>query len=53
MEYDTTLAKQAYALAEKWDSARETPASKLPFSPDDIKSLNSNQKSAYPQRISL
>jgi leukotriene-A4 hydrolase len=46
MEYDLTLAQQAYELAEKWhSSASEADTSKLPFGPKDLDNFNSNQKS--------
>lgn len=45
MEYDLTLAQQAYELAEKWHSSRsEAEVSKLPFGPKDLDNFNSNQK---------
>jgi hypothetical protein len=42
MEFDTSLADSAYALAKKWDSARGQ-AHFPEFSPDDIEGWNSNQ----------
>lgn len=50
MEYDTTLAVEAYDLAVRWDAARATDASSLPFSKDDLSKLDSNQISASPSR---
>jgi leukotriene-A4 hydrolase len=46
MEYDTSLATEAYELADRWDTARDMPLDKLPFSPNDVAKLSSNQKSA-------
>ncbi|KAG8999866.1 hypothetical protein FRB94_005859 [Tulasnella sp. JGI-2019a] len=44
IKYDTSLAQQAYDLAEKWDKSRDTDdPSKLDFSENDLKPLNSNQ----------
>jgi leukotriene-A4 hydrolase len=51
MEYDTSLADEAYQLADRWDAARDTPAEKLPFSESDISHLNSNQKSKLNSHI--
>jgi leukotriene-A4 hydrolase len=45
MEYDETLAKQAYELADRWDANKDTPVDKLPFKDTDVANLNSNQKS--------
>lgn len=46
IEYDMTLAKQAYALAERWDASRSTSdVSQLDFKPTDLDDFNSNQKS--------
>lgn len=44
MTYDTSLADAAYALAARWDAARH--ASKLDFSPADLKDFNTMQKGA-------
>lgn len=45
MDYDTTLATEAYELADRWDKARDTPVGDLKFSSEDVAKLNSNQKS--------
>ena len=46
MIYDTALAREAFALAEKWDAARnEADISKLNFQESDVASFNANQKS--------
>lgn len=43
-----SLAKQAYALAEKWDASRSTEdVSQLDFKESDLNGLDSNQISAY------
>lgn len=47
LEYDTSLATQAYALASKWDASRNTTVSKLTFSASDLKQFNSNQKGKH------
>lgn len=47
MIYDTTLADQAYALADKWDATRGYPVSELPFKADDLKEFNGNQISEF------
>ncbi|KAF8809387.1 zincin [Phlegmacium glaucopus] len=51
MEYDLTLAQKAYALAEKWDSARKTEASKLDFKESDLKDFSSNQTVVFLERL--
>jgi leukotriene-A4 hydrolase len=43
MEYDTTLAEKAYALATRWDKSRGLEASTLPFSAQDLDGFSSNQ----------
>ncbi|TDL22284.1 hypothetical protein BD410DRAFT_770293 [Rickenella mellea] len=52
MEYDMTLAKEAYALAEKWDSSRNTadPAT-LHFKSNDLDGFDSNQKVVFLERL--
>ena len=44
LEYDTTYAEQAHALAERWDASRSATDFSQ-FSDEDIKHFNSNQKS--------
>jgi leukotriene-A4 hydrolase len=51
MEYDDTLAKQAYEIAEKWNRARDIPVDKLPFKASDVESLNSNQRIVLLERL--
>lgn len=52
MEYDTTLAEAAYALAARWDASRdEQDADKLPFASSDLANFNSNQKLAFLERV--
>ena len=46
LEYDTTLAKQAYELAARWDAARSSPDLSQ-FKAEDIKDFNTNQMSGY------
>jgi leukotriene-A4 hydrolase len=44
MEYDLTLAEQAYALAERWNSSRSTSdVSQLHFKESDLEEFDSNQ----------
>jgi len=45
MEYDITLAKAAYSLADMWHQSRETSVSHLTFKETDLQNFNSNQKS--------
>jgi leukotriene-A4 hydrolase len=45
MEYDASLAIQAYDLAAKWDASRDTPISALPFNAKDLAQFDGNQKS--------
>jgi len=51
VDFDLTLAKQAYALADRWDAARAIDISKTPFSPTDIDGFNSNQKIVFLERL--
>jgi len=51
MEYDLTLAQKAYQLADKWDSARETEASKLDFKKSDLIDFSSNQTILFLERL--
>jgi len=50
-EVDLTLAKQAYALADRWDRARDIDISKASFSADDMDGFNSNQKAVFLERL--
>ena len=44
MEYDLTLAKKAYELADRWDAARTTEdISKLNFTQSDLQDVSSTQ----------
>lgn len=45
MEYDLSLAKQAYNLAERWDAARSKSVDSLDFKSTDLDSFDTNQKS--------
>ena len=51
MDVDLTLAKQAYALADKWDVARSVDISKTTFSLADLDGFNSNQKIVFLERL--
>ncbi|KAK7041806.1 Leucyl aminopeptidase yscIV [Paramarasmius palmivorus] len=44
MEYDTSLAKSAYDLAERWVESASIDVSKLNFTEKDLDGFNSNQK---------
>ena len=46
MDYDLTLAEQAYSLAARWDASRAKDVKSLDFKPDDLESFDSNQKGA-------
>ena len=50
-EFDLTLAKQAYALADRWDLARAIDISKTSFSADDMDGFNSSQKAVFLERL--
>lgn len=43
MDYDTTLAQEAYALAAKWDASRSNNISSLEFKKTDLDSFDTNQ----------
>ncbi|KIP01983.1 hypothetical protein PHLGIDRAFT_112533 [Phlebiopsis gigantea 11061_1 CR5-6] len=51
MEYDTTLAEQSYALAERWDKARSADIATLDFQESDVKDFSSNQKVVFLERL--
>ncbi|KAF8168402.1 hypothetical protein B0H34DRAFT_685291 [Crassisporium funariophilum] len=51
MEYDLTLARQAYELAEKWDASRKTEISKLEFKESDLSNFNTNQTIVFLERL--
>jgi leukotriene-A4 hydrolase len=50
-EFDLTLAKQAYALADRWDLARAIDISKTSFSADDMNDFSSSQKAVFLERL--
>ncbi|KAK7677927.1 hypothetical protein QCA50_019117 [Cerrena zonata] len=50
LEYDTSLAKQAYELATQWDAARSS-SDLSQFSADDIKDFNTNQMIVFLERL--
>ncbi|KAF7295355.1 Leuk-A4-hydro-C domain-containing protein [Mycena indigotica] len=50
MEYDTTLAQAAYALADRWDAARDATDLSL-FKPDDLEGFNANQIIVFLERL--
>ncbi|CCM06484.1 uncharacterized protein FIBRA_08753 [Fibroporia radiculosa] len=52
MDYDHTLAEQAYALAAKWDASRTiSDVAQLPFKEEDVDILDTNQKILFLERI--
>jgi hypothetical protein len=54
MEYDLTLAKQAYELAERWDASRAMDdTSRLDFKDSDLEEFNTNQISMSHKAINL
>jgi len=50
MEYDTTLAQQAFALAERWDASRSSEEFSQ-FKETDLADFNSNQKMVFLERL--
>ncbi|KAJ7454867.1 peptidase family M1-domain-containing protein [Mycena latifolia] len=52
MEYDLTLAQEAYALADRWDASRSTSeVSDLDFKKSDLDTFNSNQIVVFLERL--
>ncbi|KIJ45222.1 hypothetical protein M422DRAFT_59984 [Sphaerobolus stellatus SS14] len=51
LEYDTTLANQAYNLAAEWDASRKHDISTLKFSPKDLIDFNGNQIVVFLERL--
>ena len=47
MDYDLTLAQEAYDLASRWDASRSKAISSLDFKSSDLDSFDSNQKSEH------
>ncbi|KAF6765906.1 peptidase family M1-domain-containing protein [Ephemerocybe angulata] len=53
MEYDSTLAKEAYGLAGRWDAARSVEdVGRLHFSESDVEKMDTNQIIAFLERLS-
>ena len=50
IEYNTTLAQDAYTSAKAWDEGRNSDVEKLHFKSTDLDTFNSNQKGA-PARL--
>ena len=44
MEYDLTLAQEAYGLATRWDASRDREVPDLDFRQNDIEAFDTNQK---------
>ncbi|EGN92717.1 hypothetical protein SERLA73DRAFT_127308 [Serpula lacrymans var. lacrymans S7.3] len=54
MQYDTTLATQAYALAERWDASRSTTEpSNLDFKESDLQEMSSVQIVVFMERLQI
>jgi len=51
VDLDLSLAKQAYALADRWDAARAIDTAKTSFSAADMDDFNSNQKVVFLERL--
>ncbi|KAI5118514.1 hypothetical protein M0805_007683 [Coniferiporia weirii] len=51
MEYDLTLAEQAYRLADRWDASREEDIRLLDFKATDLDTFDSNQKAVFLERL--
>jgi len=51
MEYDATLAEQAYVLAERWNHSRHLTTTELDFQSTDLQALSSNQIIVYLDRL--
>jgi leukotriene-A4 hydrolase len=51
VDLDLSLAKQAYALADRWDAARALDISQTSFSAADVDGFNSNQKAVFLERL--
>ncbi|GAA96251.1 uncharacterized protein L969DRAFT_100748 [Mixia osmundae IAM 14324] len=49
MEYDTSLADAAFALAARWSKAQQDGTSS--FGPDDLKAFNANQTVVFLERL--
>jgi hypothetical protein len=51
VDLDLTLAKQAYALADRWDAARVIDIPETSFDAADMDNFNSNQKVVFLERL--
>ncbi|KAG5651841.1 hypothetical protein H0H81_007217 [Sphagnurus paluster] len=52
LDYDLTLAQEAYALAARWDAARATAEiTQLNFTPEDLKDFTANQIIVFLERL--
>ncbi|PVF96254.1 hypothetical protein CPB86DRAFT_762462 [Serendipita vermifera] len=51
MEYDTTLAKQAFELAARWDASRSEECKSLKFKHSDIEGWNTNQLIVFLEKL--
>ncbi|KAJ7487177.1 leukotriene A4 hydrolase, partial [Mycena galericulata] len=51
MEYDLTLAQQAYALADRWDASRSVAEAGLDFKKSDLDTFNAMQIPVFLERL--
>ncbi|KIK94684.1 hypothetical protein PAXRUDRAFT_142351 [Paxillus rubicundulus Ve08.2h10] len=51
MDYDTTLASESYALAQRWDESRDTEVSQTDFDASDLKNMDANQIIVFLERL--
>ncbi|KAJ7178723.1 peptidase family M1-domain-containing protein [Mycena crocata] len=51
MQYDTTLAQAAYALADRWDASRSVSEVDLDFKKSDLNGFSSTQIVAFLERL--
>jgi len=51
ISYDTTLANNAYLLAQRWYDSKTEDVNKLDFSPTDLNSFTSNQKVVFLEHL--
>ncbi|KAL5534735.1 hypothetical protein ACEPAG_1199 [Sanghuangporus baumii] len=53
MEYDLTLAQQAYELAGRWNASRDQVISALEFQASGLVGFDANQKVAFLERLQI
>ena len=47
LQFDDSLAKEAYDLAARWDHTRSVAVAELNFQATDLDNFDSNQKSLF------